>query len=174
MIIFISFVYLYLIFIFAYVLCQMNVILFFFCHFFFSFSISLTCLALSCPFYKNSSLLPLICITPFYTCCHSPFFPFSVTFFFFIFHTSPSFCSHSLSRLLLHFSPLLSSPLFHQHRYIYSNYGRDPVNASPPQGILKLDVLAGTESSWIGAADEFLGEPIFAKKKDAREYCMLN
>ena len=61
-----------------------------------------------------------------------------------------------------------------QHRYIYSNYGRDLVSASPPQGILKVDVLAGTESSWIGAADEYLGEPIFAKKKDARKYRMLD
>ena len=80
--------------------------------------------------------------------------------------------------LSLFHSPLLSSSsLIHfslQHRYIYSNYGRDLVSASPPQGILKVDVLAGTESSWIGAADEYLGEPIFAKKKDARKYRMLD
>ena len=60
-----------------------------------------------------------------------------------------------------------------QHRYIFGNYGRDHMHASPPQGIIKLDVLKGTESSWIGTADEYLGEPIFAKKKDARELYRL-
>ena len=59
--------------------------------------------------------------------------------------------------------------LHHQHRYVFSNYARDPVNASPPQGIVKLDTLKGTEDSWIGDADQYLSEPLFAKKKGAGE-----
>ena len=41
------------------------------------------------------------------------------------------------------------------------------MHASPPQGIVKLDVLEGTEESWIGDADQYLSEPMFAKKKGA-------
>lgn len=57
--------------------------------------------------------------------------------------------------------------MHYQHRYVFSNYARDPVNASPPQGIVKLDTLKGTEDSWIGDADQYLSEPLFAKKKGA-------
>jgi carotenoid cleavage dioxygenase-like enzyme len=41
------------------------------------------------------------------------------------------------------------------------------VNASPPQGIVKMDLQKGTEDSWIGDADQYLSEPLFAKKKGA-------
>ena len=54
-----------------------------------------------------------------------------------------------------------------QHRYIYANYARDMVHASPPQGLLKIDVNRGTEESWIGTPDEYLGECIFAPKKNS-------
>ena len=54
-----------------------------------------------------------------------------------------------------------------QHKYIFANYARDSVHASPPQGIVKVDVIAGTETSWIGGADQYLSEPIFAKKSNA-------
>ena len=57
-----------------------------------------------------------------------------------------------------------------QHRYIFANYARDSVNASPPQGLIKLDVDAGTETTWMGGPDQFLSEPVFAKKKDAGNF----
>jgi hypothetical protein len=60
--------------------------------------------------------------------------------------------------------PLIPST---QHKYIFANYARDSVHASPPQGIVKVDVIAGTETSWIGGADQYLSEPIFAKKSNA-------
>ena len=41
------------------------------------------------------------------------------------------------------------------------------VHASPPQGLLKIDVDRGTEESWIGTPDEYLGECIFAPKKNS-------
>lgn len=53
-----------------------------------------------------------------------------------------------------------------KHRYIYASYGRDPTQASPPQGLIKLDVESGTEQTWIGEPDEFLGEAIFAPRKN--------
>ena len=57
-----------------------------------------------------------------------------------------------------------------QHRYIYANYARDMVHASPPQGLLKIDVDRGTEESWIGTPDEYLGECIFAPKKNSSTF----
>jgi hypothetical protein len=32
---------------------------------------------------------------------------------------------------------------------------------------VKVDVVAGTETSWIGDADQYLSEPIYAKKSNA-------
>jgi hypothetical protein len=54
-----------------------------------------------------------------------------------------------------------------EHRYVYASLARDRTNASPPQGLVKVDVRAGTEQVWEGTADEFLGEVVFAPKKNA-------
>ena len=82
----------------------------------------------------------------------------------------PSFSlSFSIKLHYVHMSVSISP----QHRYIYSNYARDTKNASPPQGIVRLDLELGTESTWIGTPDEFLGEPLYAKRKNTSEFILL-
>jgi len=70
------------------------------------------------------------------------------------------------TEVLFTFLRLCVSPHF-PGRYIYATYMRDPHKASPPQGLLKIDVADGKETSWMGSADEYLGEVVFAPKKNA-------
>ena len=79
-------------------------------------------------------------------------------------HPTPPHLTLHPCDITLHYS---TQHYYTQHQYIFANYARDSVHASPPQGIIKLDVNAGTETSWIGSPDEFLSEPVFAKKNNA-------
>lgn len=52
-----------------------------------------------------------------------------------------------------------------KHRYAYAVTGSCQEVATPYQGIIKFDLVSGTEEIWMGQSYEFIGEPIFAKKK---------
>ena len=70
-----------------------------------------------------------------------------------------SYSSKTLSEREIDFPSVNPKVSCRQHRYVFASYGREayPVS-SPLQGVIKMDLLKGTEQTWIGAADEYLGD----------------
>mmetsp|Transcript_10997 Transcript_10997/g.17939 ORF Transcript_10997/g.17939 Transcript_10997/m.17939 type:complete len:167 (+) Transcript_10997:355-855(+) len=54
-----------------------------------------------------------------------------------------------------------------QNRYVFATAGCDPNKSAPPQGLIKLDLQQGTETKWTPPPHEFIGEVVFASKKNA-------
>ena len=53
-----------------------------------------------------------------------------------------------------------------EHRYIYATCGAATDEASPPQGVVKIDVQnSSAEQKWLPEPHEWLGESIFAPRQ---------
>jgi all-trans-8'-apo-beta-carotenal 15,15'-oxygenase len=53
------------------------------------------------------------------------------------------------------------------HRYIYMSVGAMGNTVAPPQGIARLDTETNQVVSWMPPADEFCGEPMYAKRSSS-------
>mmetsp|Transcript_2587 Transcript_2587/g.2693 ORF Transcript_2587/g.2693 Transcript_2587/m.2693 type:complete len:593 (+) Transcript_2587:54-1832(+) len=82
--------------------------------------------------------------------------------------SSWSFDIKKLSDKQLEFSSINTKVSCQKHRYIYCTHNSGTTVTAPVKGLLKIDVELGIETAWMGMADEFLGEPVFAKRKDAK------
>eukprot|EP01035_Chromulina_nebulosa_P019314 gene19314-25177_t len=56
-----------------------------------------------------------------------------------------------------------------KHRYVYSQASPDFYTSCPLKGLLKVDIETRTDQAWFGEIYEFLGEPLFIKKKNQEQ-----
>lgn len=74
--------------------------------------------------------------------------------------------TENLSETHMDFPVLNPSVMCKQNRYIFGVCGTSVVQTTPFQGIVKLDLLARSESQWLPERHEFLAEPMFIPRKN--------
>lgn len=83
-----------------------------------------------------------------------------------------SYSKRILSQSCLDFPSI--NPLFvcKKHRFVYASAGSDLTKSSPFQGLVKVDIEQGKETSWFPEPHQFLGEPCFVnKQRNSEDVC---
>ncbi len=73
-----------------------------------------------------------------------------------------------ISSTQLDFPSINPSVSCQKNRYVYANCGSSNVVSTPIQGVVKFDLEKMTETKWIGEPYEFLGEVVYAPRKNKK------
>lgn len=78
-----------------------------------------------------------------------------------------SYSSKQLCDVHLDFPQVNPKVASRRHRFVYASCGSSDSSSSPLQGLVKMDLEEGTEQRWFGGTHEYLGECIFAPRKES-------